>query len=804
MQTQTKVLEEWLRHATSPTPPPPPPPPSAQSIIKAWGDLRRTHHEDLLRPLQTLFNARHSLHISEPQAKLLLSLLSSTTSPPSHHPLLFRLLSLYIRKSLHPSLPIIDSSLSYLLSHPIPPLHLAESVLLLGSISAVPSLSDASRSACFGLLSTLLEEQARSAGASCPTTLPEVLAGVGYALFGSDGAYFSRILASVLQFWGFGDGFPPSVAHGVMVLRLAEWLVSNFRYSKSFGKIGSLCEGISAGLGEVRCMFAVGMAACGVLRVLNWTAVPNGGLRIDPWIRSSMEDSIAAVAGYAISDDTGSGPHHRLLQQCLSLGLARCGAISFRAPVLLCIFSALSNEIFPLSMFSRRVIENPNGNSEALGVSEVRAHLGNSLFKEAGAIARIFCNQYALADEQNKLHVEDRMWDYCHEIYSNLRFVSLILPERSSGLLEDLERIAEAAFLMVVVFAAEVTKHKWSPVISQEVQSETAARILTSFSCVEYLRRVRLPEYTDVIQRVVRTIQDSCSACLSYIESMPSYLELTNQQGMVEKKYVWFKDEVQTARVLFYFRVIPTCISHIPGSVFAKIVAPVMFLYMQHPIAKVARASHSVLVAFMSYGKDDNNQDDVALLKEKLVFYYMERALETYPGITPFDGLASGVVALIRHLPAGSPAIFYCIHSLATKASNLLIKNANQDANLWKNWQGESEPCQKILELLLRLVYLVDIQVLPDLLRLLAQFIAQLPKDGQNLVLDEIHSQVAESDDVTRKPLLVSWLQSLTYNCSKISLNGSSNESTLKQDDGSHNASSINNYLSLNRTSSRL
>ncbi|KAK1261742.1 hypothetical protein QJS04_geneDACA023414 [Acorus gramineus] len=774
MQAQTKVLEEWLRHATSPPLPPPPPPPSAQSIIKAWADLRRPHHEDLLRPLQTLFKARQSLHISEPQAKLLLSLLSSTTS---HHPLLFRLLSLYIRKSLHPSLPIIDSSLSHLLSHPIPPLHLAESVLLLGSISAVPSLSDASRSACFGLLSTLLEDQARSAGASCPTTLPEVLAGVGYALFGSDGAYFSRLLASVLRFWGHGDGFPPSVAHGVMVLRLAEWLVSNFSNSKSFWKIGSLCEGILDGLGEVRCMFAVGMAACGVLRVLNRTAAPNGGLRIDPRIRSSMEDSIAAVAGYGIS---------RLLQQCLSLGLARSGAISFRAPVLSCIFSALSNEIFPLSEF---------GNSEALGVSEVRAHLGSSLFKEAGAIASIFCNQYALADEQNKLHVEDRMWDYCHETYSNLRFVSLILPERSSGLLEDLERIAEAAFLMVVVFAVEVTKHKWSPVISQEVQSETAARILTSFSCVEYLRRVRLPEYTDVIQRVVRTIQDSCSACLSYIESMPSYLELT---------YVWFKDEVQTARVLFYFRVIPTCISHIPGSVFGKIVAPVMFLYMQHPIAKVARASHSVLVAFMSYGKDDNNQDDVALLKEKLVFYYMERALETYPGITPFDGLASGVVALIRHLPAGSPAIFYCIHSLAAKASNLFSKNANQDANSWKNWQGESDPCQKILELLLRLVYLVDIQVLPNLLRLLAQFIAQLPKDGQNLVLDEIHSQVAESDDVTRKPLLVSWLQSLTYNCSKISLNGSSNESTLKQDDGSHNASSINNYLSLNRTSSRL
>lgn len=47
----------------------------------------------------------------------------------------------------------------------------------------------------------------------------------------------------------------------------------------------------------------------------------------------------------------------------------------------------------------------------------------------------------------------------------------------------------------------------------------------------------------------------------------------------------------------------------------------------------------------------------------------------------------------------------------------------------------------------------------------LAQLIAQLPKDGQNMILNELYSQVAESDDVTRKPTLVSWLQSLSYLC---------------------------------------
>ena len=50
-------------------------------------------------------------------------------------------------------------------------------------------------------------------------------------------------------------------------------------------------------------------------------------------------------------------------------------------------------------------------------------------------------------------------------------------------------------------------------------------------------------------------------------------------------------------------------------------------------------------------------------------------------------------------------------------------------------------------------------------MKLLAQLIVQLPKDGQTMVLNELYSLVAESDDVTRKPTLVSWLQSLSYLC---------------------------------------
>lgn len=64
----------------------------------------------------------------------------------------------------------------------------------------------------------------------------------------------------------------------------------------------------------------------------------------------------------------------------------------------------------------------------------------------------------------------------------------------------------------------------------------------------------------------------------------------------------------------------------------------------------------------------------------------------------------------------------------------------------------------------------------------LAQLIIELPTEGQNMVLDQLYSLVSEADDVTRKPLLVSWLQSLSYLCSQSkSADAHSNEKQSKQ-----------------------
>lgn len=73
--------------------------------------------------------------------------------------------------------------------------------------------------------------------------------------------------------------------------------------------------------------------------------------------------------------------------------------------------------------------------------------------------------------------------------------------------------------------------------------------------------------------------------------------------------------------------------------------------------------------------------------------------------------MASGVAALVRHLPAGSPSIFYCIQSLVDKATGLCSTVSSHESDMWKNWEGQLEPCKKMLDLLLRLLALVDIQV---------------------------------------------------------------------------------------------
>ncbi|GAA0146838.1 hypothetical protein LIER_06696 [Lithospermum erythrorhizon] len=785
-QSPSVFLEEWLQSSSGVNDfSPSGPTLSAQAIIQAWADLRdllqrQTFHPRHLEALKTLISSQVSLYVAEPQAKLVVAILSSdhVSLPPESYAFFLRLLYVWVRKSSRHS-PLLVTSVVDLLLHLFSrkfdstrsSSFLSEEILLLGSLSFSFNASEKSKTSCLELLYKVLEEDYVMIGSS-DSHMHSVLAGIGYALSSSVQAYYIEILDFLFGMWNKKDGPSANVSQGLMILHLIEWVLSNNINAHASDKINLLRMEAFQSRKPAYATFAVLMAAAGVLRCLGrWGSTKFMELR------TSAEEVIGIVGNELISrthclKSYEIQSRESFLLQCISLALARVGSVTFRAPLFLCLTSALLIEIFPLQRIYDQIIEHTEGGLFELGLNK---HLETIIFKEAGVVTRVLCNFYASADEENQHAAETMIWDFCRHIYIRHRQAALVLQGHKGMLLTDLEKIAESAFLMVVVFALTVTKHRLNHRIAQEIQQQLSVKILISFSCMEYFRRMRLPEYLDTIRAVIISIQENESACISFVESMPSYDDLTRNNGrptLQKTEYVWFTDEVQTARILFYLRVLPTCIERLSATAFRKIVAPIMFLYLGHPNAKVARASHSVFVAFLSSGKDQEDKDRVQL-KEQLVFYYMQRALELYPGLTPYEGLASGVAALVRQLPAGCPPIFYCIHSLVEKVKTLCSLVNSKEADLWKSWDGDLEPPKKLLELLLRLLYLVDIQVLPALMKQLAEFIVQLPPGGHDMVLNELYQQIAESDDVTRKPTLVSWVQSLSYlhSLSSLSLN---------------------------------
>ncbi|WJX36540.1 hypothetical protein P8452_24405 [Trifolium repens] len=792
-------LDQWFQNITSTSKTShPTTTTSAKSIIQAWSELRNSlqsssfnqhHHQHL----KTLVNSQISLHVADPQAKLLLSILTSSNLSLSHDSiaLCFRLLYIWIRKSAKPNFTIVDSAVGFLSKFDFGNgnnhILFSEAIILLGAFSFVHSLSENTKNLCLDIFCRLLVDKCRFV-CLFDEFVPNVLAGIGYALSSSVNVHFVRILDCLFGIWGKdNNGSQGSIAHGLMVIYLFDWVASNLVNFGFLDKVNVFVREVFENFKENYASFAVFMSAVGVLRVTDRYGSSTGMiLDVVTRMRTSAIVRVEALVGDLVfrtlrfSSNSGNDPQNRLFLQCVSLGLTRTVSFSNHSSLFVCLALSLLTEILPLPHLYGSVFE-LSPSSGGLKVNEIKEHLDGILFKEAGAVTGVFCNQYVLADEENKNIVENLIWEYCRDIYFGHRKVAMHLKGSEDELLKDFEKITESAFLMVVVFALAVTKHKLSSKFAQEIQTEVSLKILESFSCIEYFRHVRLPEYIETIRKVLASVNKNEHACTCFVNSIPSYDDLTNGPDQ-KTKYLWSKDEVQTARVLFYLRVIPTLIEFLPGPVFGDIIAPTMFLYMEHPNGKVARASHSVFTSFMSTGKEPEKVDRVSL-KEKLVFHYIQVSLSGYPDITPFEGMASGVVGMVQHLPAGSPATFYCIHSLVEKANQLCSEIFTHEADEWQQWQGEPEPSKKLMDLLLRLVFLVDIQVLPNLMKLLAQLITKLPQDAQNIVLNELYSQVADSDDVVCKPMLVSWLQSLSYVCTM-----ASNQSAASKKNKSENA----------------
>jgi hypothetical protein len=551
-EANTLFLEEWLRsisgsssnissNNSSSS--------SARAIIQAWAELRdslqhqsfRPHH---LQSLKTLLNSQKSLHVADPQAKIVLSIISSPSLSLLHesYPLFLRLLYIWVRKSFKPSLLLVDSAVE-VLSHLFnaqfgsrkSPLFFSEGVLLLGAFSFVPAASEGSKTACLDLLCRLLEEDYQLIGSS-GELVPDVLAGIGYALSSSVNVHYVRILDSLFGIWGKEGGPRGSVSDGLMILHLIEWVLSGLINFRSFEKINVFAPETLETSKANYVPFVIVMAAAGVLRVLNRSTMSGLGLETVSRLRISAEYRIESVAQDIISRigviNKDNDLTNCLLLQCVSLALARSGLVSSRAPLLLCLASALLTEIFPLQRLYAKVLDFSQGNLARLGHDEVKKHLDSVLFKEAGAITGVFCNQYVSIDDESKGVVENLIWDYCQDIYLGHRQAALILRGREDELLGDMEKIAESAFLMVVLFALAITKHNLNSKFIQDTHKDISVRILVSFSCLEYFRRIRLPEYMDIIRGVVVSVQENESACASFVESMPSYMDLTNGPGI--------------------------------------------------------------------------------------------------------------------------------------------------------------------------------------------------------------------------------------------------------------------------------
>lgn len=551
-EANTLFLEEWLRSisgsssnisSTNSSSS------SARAIIQAWAELRdslqhqsfRPHH---LQSLKTLLNSQTSLHVADPQAKIVLSIISSPnlSLPHESYPLFLRLLYIWVRKSFKPSLLLVDSAveaLSLLFNAQFgsrkSPLLFSEGVLLLGAFSFVPAASEGSKTVCLDMLCRLLEEDYQLISSS-GELLPDVLAGIGYALSSSVNVHYVRILNSLLGIWGKEGGPRGSVSDGLMILHLIEWVLSGLINFHSFEKINVFAHETLETSNANYVPFVIVMAAAGVLRVLNRSTMSGLGLETVSRLRISAEYRIESVAQDIISrtgvTNKDNDLTNRLLLQCVSLALARSGLVSSRAPLLLCLASALLTEIFPLRRLYAKVLDFPHGNLARLGHDEVKKHLDSVPFKEAGAITGVFCNQYVSIDEENKGVIENLIWDYCQDIYLGHRRAALILRGKEDELLGDMEKIAESAFLMVVLFALAITKYKLNSKSTQDTHKDISVRILVSFSCFEYFRRIRLPEYMDTIRGVVVSVQENESACVSFVESMPSYMDLTNGPGI--------------------------------------------------------------------------------------------------------------------------------------------------------------------------------------------------------------------------------------------------------------------------------
>lgn len=142
--------------------------------------------------------------------------------------------------------------------------------------------------------------------------------------------------------------------------------------------------------------------------------------------------------------------------------------------------------------------------------------------------------------------------------------------------------------------------------------------------------------------------------------------------------------------------------------------------------------------------------------------FYMERALEGYPGPTPITGLSIGVDSAMRELPCGSPVVLYMLHCLANHTNSLLQRGTNP--------QTETSAGLDLLRLLTQMLLVVEFQFLSDAL----DAVEKVVLDCDNTVGTQasactcIYEVLSTSDDYTRKVRCAHWYQKLASRCGPV------------------------------------
>ncbi|KAG0577771.1 hypothetical protein KC19_5G180500 [Ceratodon purpureus] len=848
--------------------------PAARQIAEAWGKIRECVQQGVLdishaEALSLIERQHSSIHVADSHVKLLLAVLTAVRC--ENVELLGQaragstlVLSAWVRKTflnttakplkqaedlLH---VLIESACKSLQDRPVSDAYLNRTILLLGLVCSLPHISDGQRDMCQSLLSVELLARKH---VIVQGELSVVLAGVGYAMTGGHGSSSVSVLSAVLSLWSldnegldFRDVQGPPLRVALMIFHLLEYVglaIFSKKNIHALAVLGAVATDIAqrtSGMSPLATKCAAVMAAAGLRRGLIQSRTGSSNSPVEQEMQRLIlslelevvricEDAMKHLEQSKIYPTPGdvkwkfSESALKHMHRCTALAVARSRGLPCHPAILQCLAITLLTDVLSLQdVYSaqiedlKRPLSDVHQFGSALGfaMQRLELHVDSSLFHEAGAIARAMCEQYKPVTEEYQNRSELLVWQFTQELYIGHRTFTVLGGRPSGSGNEAVEKILISSFMTVLVFYSRAIDAQAGMQAGNLVIAEKAARALDSLGCVEFCRRIQMQDYGILVERCVSYLSEHPSAARAYVGFIPPYDNVVHWPGpsaLNNMSYDWSRDEVQTARISFYLRVLPSFLSNVPEVTFSNDIAPLMFLYLQHPTEVVVNAAHALFAYFLGLESSEPSSDRVDVfglepaqvnLREKLSIYYVTRALETFPGVTPFDALVYGVAAVSKNLPPGSPATLHCINLLVQKASTL--KPMSSGVGRQKIGGAEEElddlgDAEKLQLLLLHLIRRVDLQVLPELLRQTAQLILGLPPQARTAALQNAFEVVAGSSDYMRKPIVIPWLQSVAYlatHPTALTASSKNESATLQGEGSSEGAGSIQGSVSIN------